>query len=152
MKPFIPLLSLVLLTLAACSSPKTITGEVNFVASPEVGTLQLSAAGYGRTKKEAIENAERNAFYNLLFKGIPGSQYNLPLVPEPATAQKTHKKYFNQLLEEGRYKQFMMGSDLQTGFAPIRRGSENAKNLVKIDVTGLRRDLESNQIIRKFGY
>lgn len=152
MKPYSILLAACLLFAAACSAPKTITGEVNFVASPEPGTLHLSAAGYGRTKKEAIENSERNAFYNLLFKGIPGSQYSLPMVPNAADAQKTHQKYFTQFLDGGGYKRFMMGSDLQTGFEPIRRASENVKNLVKIDVTSLRRELEASQIIRKLGY
>jgi hypothetical protein len=139
-------------SLMACNSPKTITGEVSYAGSKEPGTISLSVAGYGRTKKEAIENAERNAFYNLLFKGIPGSQYALPMVPGGADAQPKHKKYFDNLLEQKGYKLFMMSSDLQSDFQPIKRASENVMNLVKIDVTSLRRDLESNQIIRKLGY
>lgn len=145
---FLALIAVIL----ACNSPKTLTGEVNYLGSPENGTIEVNAAGYGRTKKEAISNSERNAFYNLLFKGIPGSQYALPMVTDAENVKKQHPKYFTQLLDEGGYKRFMMRSDLQTGFAPIQRGSENAVNRIKIDVTGLRRDLESNQIIRKFGY
>jgi hypothetical protein len=152
MKPIIFIKTFLFLVLLACNSPKTFTGEVNYVGSKEPGTLLLNAAGYGRTKKEAIENAERNAFTNLIFKGIPGSQYSLPLVPQGDEAKQKYMPYFKALLEQEGYKKFMMSSDLQTGFAPIKRGSENAVNLVKIDVTSLRRDLESNNIIRKFGY
>lgn len=141
-----------ILTIFSCSSPKTITGEVNYLGSKETGTIDVNAAGYGRTKKEATENAERNAFHNLLFKGIPGSQYALPLVPDGENAQKLHKKYFNDLLTQDGYKRFMMTSSLQSGFKPISKGQENVTNQIRIDVTSLRRDLESNHIIRKFGY
>lgn len=146
------LAAVVLSALMACNSSKIVTGEVNYIGSQEPGTIQVSAAGYGATKKAAIENAERNAFYNLLFKGIPGSQYNLPMVPDGDKAQAKHKRYFTELLDEAGYKRFMMHSEPNSAFRPQVRSGENVQNYLKIDVTSLRRDLESHQIIRKFGY
>lgn len=152
MKITYSIITLFLSVFLACSSPKTITGEVNYAGNSEPGTLLLNTAGYGRTKKEAIINAEKNAIYNVLFKGIPGTQYALPLVADGESVLKKQKKYFDLLLDGEGYKRFMMLSDQQTGFVPMTSGSENIQNRVKIDVTSLRRDLETNQIIRKFGY
>lgn len=136
--------------LTACNSPKTMTGEVNFAAASEPGTLLVHAAGYGSTQQEALINAEQNAFNNLIFKGIPGSQYRLPMVGNDAGIRKTHEKYFQNLIDQKGYKAFMMSSE--PGSFKARKGAKNLLATVKINVDALRRDMEQQNVLRKLGY
>ncbi|MFN0212671.1 MAG: hypothetical protein ACKVT2_00325 [Saprospiraceae bacterium] len=136
--------------LLACNSARTISGEVNFIAAPEPGTILVSAGGYGPTKAQAISNAEANAFSALIFKGIPGSQQQLPMLPDETASRKQHTLYFDQFFKGG-YKPFMMLSESQSSYAAGRKGRKNISQRVKINVDALRRDLEQNGITRKFG-
>jgi hypothetical protein len=144
------LFSLTLLLFTACNSAKTISGEVNFIASPEPGTVMVSVGGYGPSKPQAIRNAEANAFSTLIFKGIPGSQQQLPMVPDEKTSRQQHGDYLEQFFNGG-YKPFMMLSESQSAYAAGRKGRKNITQRVKINVDALRRELEQRGIVRKFG-
>jgi hypothetical protein len=139
-----------LLLLNACNSAKTISGEVNFIAAPEPGTVMVSAGGYGPTKPLAIQNAEANAFNTLIFKGIPGSQQQLPMVSDELNSRKKQAAYFDALLSGG-YKPFLMLSESQSDYAAGRKGRKNISQRVKINVDALRRDMEQHGVTRKFG-
>jgi hypothetical protein len=135
----------------ACNSSKVLTGEVNYLNTTEPGTLLVSAAGYGSTKAEAVANAQSNAFNNLIFRGIPGSQYHLPMVQNEDVARKEHGNYFVSLLEQGGYKPFMMLSEELGGFSPNGKSKKSISVKVKMNVDALRRDMEQKGVVRKFG-
>ncbi|MEK7253209.1 MAG: hypothetical protein AAB316_00560 [Bacteroidota bacterium] len=137
------------LLFSQCNSSKTLTGEVNYLTDSELGTVLVSAAGYGASKSQAVSNAETNAFNTLIFNGIPGSQYRLPMVE--ASEKGKHKTYFYRLLDEQGYKSFLMLSEPQTAFSGGRKNQKNILVKVKINVDGLRRDMEQAQVVRKFG-
>lgn len=139
------------LLLPSCNSSKISTGEVNYISSSEKGTIMVSAAGYGKSKPDAINNAETSAFKNLIFRGIPGSQYQLPIVPNEAEARKQHNTYFENLLANGKYKSFMMLSEELSAFSPANKNQKNILMKVKINVDALRRDMEQQGVVRKFG-
>lgn len=141
---------LVVLLFTACNSARTISGEVNFIAAPEPGTVLVSAGGYGPTKPQSISNAEANAFSTLIFKGLPGSQQQLPMLPDESASRKKHSEYFDQFFKGG-YKPFMMLSESQSAYAAGRRGRNNITQRVKINVDALRREFEQRGITRKFG-
>ena len=151
MKNYLPMLLLLSVCFwTACNSARTISGEVNFIASPEPGTVLVSAGGYGPTKPQAILNAEANAFNTLIFKGIPGSQQQLPMVPDEAASRKKNAAFFDQFLNGG-YKPFMMLSESQSSYAAGRKNRNNITQRVKINVDALRRELEQRGVVRKFG-
>lgn len=137
--------------LVSCNTSKISTGEVNYLSNTEQGTLLVSAAGYGASKASAIANAEAAAFKNLIFRGIPGSQYHLPMVPDETSARKQHGGYFTKLLDGSGYKTFMMLSEEMSAFSPARKNQKNMLIKVKINVDALRKDMEENGVIRKFG-
>jgi hypothetical protein len=141
----------ILLLLTSCNSSRINTGEVNYLAPSEKGTILVSAAGYGTSKPDAIGNAESNAFNNLIFRGIPGSQHQLPMVQNEGEVRKQHSTYFSNLLDSGGYKTFMMTSEEQSGFVAARKNQKNILIKVKINVDALRRDMEQQGVIRKFG-
>jgi hypothetical protein len=132
-------------------SPK-LTGESTLAGTSEQGTILLQSQGYGNTKANALENAEINAFNNVVFKGIPGSAYRVPLIDNEQNAKQTHNDYFQQLFSEKKYKAFLLSSSAQSDFKLKTSGQSNLTSLVKIDVQALRKDMEQKGVIRKFGF
>ena len=126
------------------------TAEVNFVAAGEKGTVRLRAIGYGKTKEKALHNAEKNAFEVLIFRGIPGSSQENALVANENESKGQHKAFFKDFFEGQKYRTYMMSSSPE-GYAR-KKGYTKATTNMKININSLRRNLEQNKVIRKFGF
>lgn len=150
MNQFFTFVFVVVLMSLGCS--KAVSGEVNLNGQAEVGTISLKSAGFGAIKSVAIGYAEKNAFKMLLFKGIPGSQQNLPMIADEQAARSAHTQFFDQFFEHAGYRRFVLSSE-PSGFRPTtNRKTENLTVALKINVESLRRELENEGLIRKFGY
>jgi hypothetical protein len=136
----------------ACkSAPSSYSAEVAFIAKEEQGTIVVRSNGFGKNQKEAIKDAHKNAFSVLLFKGLPGTELNVPLVPNEYEAKNTHKVYLDNLLENGGLFRYLMVNNAD--FEPMKVKGGYATSLVlKINYNSLRKDLEQNGVIRKFGF
>ncbi len=134
-------------------SPKLLpySGEVNFLYKEAQGTIAVKSTGYGKTQNDAVTDAQKNAFKVILFKGIPGTELNVPLIENENEAKSNHDSYFKKLLDQGFYKTFMMSSTESSNLIQIKGGKKITVD-VKINYNSLRKDLEQNQVIRKFGY
>ncbi len=126
--------------------------SVNFISN-DVDTITLRCSGVGSNKHKARENAEINAIKALLFRGIPNSQQKEPLVSiSEKDALEKHQLYFDKLLDEGRYKTFLLSN------IPVTEAQRKQGNIwevtidVRINLYGLRTDLEYHNVIRKFGF
>ena len=86
-----------------------------------------------------------------MFRGIPGTEQNIPLVENEQESKSKHVKYFENFFEKGYYKTFMMSSIISSKLSKSNSGKTITLN-VKININSLRKDLEQNQIIRKFGF
>ena len=58
----------------------------------------------------AINDAERQAFETILFKGIPGSTQKNALIENQGKAREDHKSYFENFFDQNGYKSFVMSS------------------------------------------
>lgn len=127
------------------------TADVTNIGATEKGTVFLSSCGYGKVlDKKAYLSAVKNAFETLLFRGIPGTEFNTPLIENENSARETFKKYFEDFFEGGRYKSFLT-SIHET--KPVKEFKKKKACLeIKINVVALRKDLEQNDVIRKFGF
>lgn len=113
-------------------------------------TITLKGNGYGNSILQAKENAERNIFETLLFKGVPGTQNIRPMIPNEQEAKIRNPEFFETFFSKREYGPFIT-SMKQTGSTKIRRGSwENVQELT-INLRSLKTHLEQNRIIRKFG-
>ncbi|WP_154859429.1 hypothetical protein [Cyclobacterium xiamenense] len=141
-----------ILGLHGCS-PKmhTESGEVNFLSKESQAVFLVKSMGYGKNRVEAVANAEKNAFRVLLFRGLPGSDVPLPLVENEAHTRSVHATYLRHFFAGNRYRSFLMSSKESSKLTKIPGGKRIAVDL-KINHHSLRRDLEENQVIRKFGY
>jgi hypothetical protein len=127
------------------------SGEVNFLYKDAQGTIGVKSTGYGTNKKDAVEDAHKNAFQIILFKGIPGTELNIPLVENENAARSKNGEYFTRLLEGGNYRSFLMSSNESSGLMKSQ-GTKKINVDMKINYNSLRKDLEQNQVIRKFGF
>jgi len=66
-------------------------------------------------------------------------------------ASSKHSAYFKKFFDEGNYKTFMMSSTESSNLINMK-GTKKITVDVKINYNSLRKDLEQNQLIRKFGY
>jgi hypothetical protein len=93
---------IVILGLHSCS-PKLqpYSGEVNFLYKEAQGTIAVKSTGYGKNQTEAVADAQINAFKVLLFKGLPGTELNVPLIENENDAKSKHSDYFKKFFEQG---------------------------------------------------
>lgn len=144
-------LSYCCLFLFGCSTSSSLTGETTYAGPSEKGTLLVNAQGYGSSKNTALENASRNAFKNLLFKGIPGSYQYLPLLGEKALQVQAQKEaFFKDFFVSKTYEQFILNKEVGK-FRSSGKGQANLLAKLHINASALRSYLEQKQVIRKFG-
>ena len=131
--------------------PPPYSAQVTFLNKDEAGTITVNSKGFGKDQNSAILNAQSNAFNVILFKGIPGTDLNVPLIENENDAKTKYTEYFNKFFEQGNYQSFLMSSTLTED--PVKsKGSVSCSVDLKINYNSLRKDLEQNNVIRKFGF
>jgi hypothetical protein len=144
-----------LLTLTSCKTYKTSLSqstaafynyEVQHVASGE-GTETLKVYSYAKTEKEGVEQGKLNAIRAILFKGIPGADFQKPIVAEVGAEEK-YKSYFNEFLKPGgKYLKFIA---LSSNTIDAFKSDEMQKVGVTLTIQkdNLRKELEAANIIK----
>ena len=148
---YLPLLC-ALLGACSTSQPVALRHEVakaEVAVDTEPGTLWVKSSGYGKDESSAMHDAQMAAVRHLLFQGIPGTPWNLPMVPDESVSKRDHASFYNQFLEQKGYRDFVMSAS-STPLVKVD-GAKRLDATVKLDVQGIRRHLEKNDIIRKFG-
>lgn len=104
--------------------------------------------------KDAIAPACRQVVFDLLFRGIPETEYSTPLLSTNEDEWFSQfGSYFNQLLDEkqGRYSSFVT-STYVLAKGKDQDGKKFVSLQVAINVKALRLDLENHNIKRRFGF
>lgn len=139
-----------MLSIVACS-PKLApiefqrNGMVEFVEEDK-NTLTVSSKQVGSTKNAAIYYAERNAVENILFRGIPNSQQENPMIEN----EEDYRSLALRNLVEGGYQSFLI--DSYTEHSSRNNGAYNVLQVVKLDLVAMRKKLEKEGVIRSFGF
>ena len=136
----------------SCHAVKVIpfsrTGAVECVDKDRT-TISLVSESFAQNAAQAQEYAVRNAFENLLFKGIPNSNQEKPLAPNEASFKSDHKKTYDALIKDRDYQLFIIDSSVKSS---VKSGDgHSTKVLLKIDLQAFRSYLEKAGAIRKFG-
>lgn len=143
---------ILLLLNAGCSIKTLPSAKVNFLSGKE-GTITMRAIGIGSNQEEAIVDAEKNAFDVILFRGLPESEQKIALLGTNETEEKEkNKDYFNKFYNDKRYKTFVMSSIPTSSLIKYKGGEKSIAIDIKINLVALRKDLEQNNLIRKFGF
>ena len=110
------------------------------------GVLMLSVSEFNVKKNAAVDNAIKDAFYQILFRGIPGSrEYGRPLLGTDEKVMNANNEYFDNMINGGRIYTFVNYSALSY----YKRKEAVVK--VSINVQALVADLEKNNLCRRFG-
>lgn len=111
----------------------------------------FETVGRGKNIDQARENAFENAFYQVLYRGIPNSYANKPLVNEKNIVNNSQKDFLKSFFDLKYYKSFIISYRELDDVKKIKKGKEL---IISIDINylALKKDLEINGIIRKFGY
>ena len=127
--------------------------ETSFTGNPQPGVVTLNAIGYGATPAEAERNTYESAFTAILFRGVPAfAALRLPMIENETTARKDKAAFFRGFFSQG-YQQFIKqhGSSTRAGRAD-QSDQVIMQRSISINYEALRRHLENEGIIRKFGY
>ena len=136
----------------SCSKKILPTSEVNYLSGND-GTITMRAIGNGTNQQKAISEAEKNAINVLFFRGLPESEQKIALIGTNESEEiKKHEQYFEKFYMQKRYKTFIMSSIPASDFAKQNGGTKSLSVDVKVNLVALRKDLEENNIIRKFGF
>ena len=128
-----------------------LTAQVTLLHEEPYKTIEVRSIGYGYSADEALLDAERKAFKIIMFRGIPNTSVERPLVgPDEKKLLHQHAKYFNEFFN-GRYKSFII--TLYNASPPTKeKGIYTAAVDLKINLMSLKRDLEEHGVIRRFGF
>jgi hypothetical protein len=147
-------LSLTIAFVSSCLIRQPTAHQIRFVSEESAGMVKVHSAGLGSNLSEMEQDAQRKAFETLLYVGLPTAStetYRVPLVPNKADMQGNPavKKFFNNR----EYAQFVSRVDrLEYLKQRVSEGGRVLNYNIVINYTALRRYLEQNDIIRKFGY
>ncbi len=126
-------------TITSWAQEVTYEGENN-------GVLMLSVSEFNVKKNVAVDNAIKDAFYQILFRGIPGSrEYQRPLLGTDEKVMNANIEYFDNMINGGRIYTFVNYSALS-----YYKRKEAVVN-VSFNIQALVADLEKNNLYRRFG-
>ncbi|MDR1880386.1 MAG: hypothetical protein LBQ78_05585 [Tannerellaceae bacterium] len=125
------------LTLASCKNTTSVASfsvsETECLGVELDGSQTVRAWGTGRDKADAVEQARKNAVYDILFKGIRGGVGGCavrPLLTEVNAAER-HERYFNAFFKDrGEYRKYASQKDERSG----SKISESNQSQVKYGV------------------
>ena len=129
------------------------SGQVKYESSAATtaGTVTVTSSGFGKKRVNAAADASASAIYVLLFRGIAGSQYELPMITDET---KINNSVVQEILKGG-YGSFITESTLTDEVKQTRKtdGVKGVSDIYRITINcdALRRYLEKNKVIRKFG-
>ena len=101
-----------------------ISPNVLLIAQNAKGLIIVESDGKGKNKQTAIEDAQYKAFEIIMFKGIPGTDLNVPLIANETEAKSKFKKYFDEL-KKSRFKGFIININVTSEFLKKSKGAKN---------------------------
>lgn len=142
-----------LLYLPACKSTYPTTAEVQYLGSPTTGLIKIDAVGYGTDEKKAEMDVYRTAFNTILFRGLPAfSPLQRPMIENESAARSKHAAFFQQFFEERGYLKYITErSSPSKSEKTAETNTKIVRQTLVVNYDALRRDLEQNGVIRKFG-
>ncbi|MBO4670528.1 MAG: hypothetical protein J5640_01625 [Bacteroidales bacterium] len=98
--------------------------ETECISKEMDGSLTLRVWGTGRNKTDALEQAKKQAVYDVLFKGITrgNTDYNMRPVMTEVNARQRYQDYFDIFfMDRGEYRKYISMEDKRAGSTRTRR-------------------------------
>ena len=128
----------------ATSTASFVSYETECLGVEQDGSQTLRAWGEGRNKADAVEQANKNAVRDVIFKGIRAGKADCnmrPLVTE-VNAQEKYEDYFNRFfMDNGEYRKYVSSEDEKNHSKEYQKNLVGAKYGVTVRV--LRAELKA---------
>lgn len=146
------------LLFSSCGTKKTSLGaffsfETEFLGAEYDGSLTLRAWGEGNSKKDAVEQAKKQAVRDVIFKGITRgvSDYHMrPLITESNAVEK-YQDYFNRFFSDGGdYLRYVNMKDEKSNSKQVMENHQVYKYGITVRVLSseLKKRLQDDGIIK----
>lgn len=117
------------------------------------GSQTLRVWGEGRNKKDAVEQAKKNAVNEILFHGVRNGNkgYNQRPIVTVVNARERYQEYFDIFFaDNGEYTNFVTMQDRRIGSTIKKIGTTQVKCCITVRVlcSQLREKLKSDGIIK----
>lgn len=135
---------------AACFAQNKGFENIRYIEQPSNGLVRLQVNGYGKNVKDCMEDAQKNAFRVLLYRGIPESPASTPLIAGDVTGEHMDQK-ISSFFNDATYRRFITRI---AQFSKLQRSKLGKSVLMDMDIdyNAFRSYLEQIGVIRKFGY
>lgn len=147
-----------MLVICACGSTKSSLGafnsfETEYLGSELDGSLTLRAWGEGSTRSDAVEQAMKNAVYDVVFKGITkgNNNYNQKALVLSPNARENNETYFNRFfMDGGDYRKYVNRKDEKNNSVQTMENRQVYKYgiTVRVNRTALKNRLQQDSIIK----
>ncbi len=119
------------------------------LATP-VGMVWVQSTGFGKKDVIAQLDAEKAAMETLVFQGIAGTQFSMPLVADEAASRRDHAEFYTSFFDQQGFRAFVNKTQAVQGLTKFK-GGKKLETRVLVDVNGLRKHFEDKGLIKKFG-
>lgn len=153
-------ITILILSMAICLSsiaqnnPGDYNYEVQFLRTGVEGAELFKVFSYCKKEKDCFEYAKVNAIKAIIFKGVPGSGIEGPLVSEIGAEDK-YREYFNEFFKsEGKYLNYVsISNDGSIADEDRLKVGKKLKIgvIVVVQKANLRKELEAAGIVKKLG-
>ena len=142
---------IIITILTGCGTVQDYSSNVSIYKKHDSFTYSLTGQGYSNEMSECRSEAEKNVFEVLLFRGLSGTDLQVPLVENEKVSVDNNKKFYEDFFDKKKYRNFISSSvEFVENPKPIKDGYGCTVRFT-VNLNSLKNNLEQNGIIRKFG-
>ena len=143
---------LVFAMLALLLSAGAFAQETECISKEMDGSLTLRVWGTGRNRTDALEQAKKQAVYDVLFKGVTrgNTDYNMRPIMTEVNARQRYQDYFDIFfMDRGEYRKYISMEDKRAGSTRTRRNYRDVTvgTTVRVLVPQLRARLKEDGLL-----
>ena len=143
---------LVFAMLALLLSAGAFAQETECISKEMDGSLTLRVWGTGRNRTDALEQAKKQAVYDVLFKGVTrgNTDYNMRPIMTEVNARQRYQDYFDIFfMDRGEYRKDISMEDKRAGSTRVKRNFRDVSvgTTVRVLVPQLRARLKEDGLL-----
>lgn len=128
--------------------------ETECISHEQDGSQTLRVWGKGRNRSDAVEQAKKDAVYEILFKGVRkgNSGYNLRPIVTEVNARERYREYFDIFfMDGGEYLKYISMADRKIGSSRKEKGDVQVRYCitVRVLVPELRKRMINDGILQR---
>ena len=154
MKKFIMLFCAAIMAVCFAQEAQAQSYQTECISVEQDGSQTLRVFGKGRNRSDAIEQAKKDAVYEVLFKGVlKGNKgYNLRPVVTEVNARERYQDYFDIFfMDGGEYLKYVSMADRRLGSTKKVKNSDAQVGYlvtVRVLIPELRQRLKQDGVIK----